>query len=261
MQLILAIVLLGLVQFNAQEVSQPTSEFSPVSGTLSTDIRIQSKYLGYALQYRVYTPHGYESLKALPVIYLTDGQWYISQGQMVEILDELISLKKIPPIIAVFIDNRDPDKLTKIRRNSQFLCNPAYVDFISNELVTFVDRNYKTIKNPGKRAIMGISFGGLNAAYFGLNASNTFGSIGMQSPALHPCPSIYKNYENQPKLPLKIFLSTGAKNDTEKGTRQLKDILVKKGYQIDYHEVNQEHNWQNWRPLIDDALIYFFSKN
>ncbi len=231
-----------------------------ISGLLSENIRIESQQLGYSLQYRVYTPQGYDRSQELPVIYLTDGQWYISQGQMVDILNKLISEEQIKPVLAVFIDNRDPDKLSKIRRNSQFLCNQTYVDFVSNELVPQIDKTYKTSKKSIDRGIMGISFGGLNAAFFGINASHTFGNIGMQSPALHPCPSIYEQYQSTPKLPIRIFLSTGAKNDTEIGTRQLKNILLKKGYTFDYHEVNQEHNWQNWRPLIDDALVYFFKK-
>jgi enterochelin esterase-like enzyme len=43
-------------------------------GTLSDNIRIQSKVLDYALQYRVYTPQGMKKTDKLPTIYLTDGQ-------------------------------------------------------------------------------------------------------------------------------------------------------------------------------------------
>ncbi len=50
------------------------------SGNLSANQRIESSALGYALQYRVYTPAGAENLKNLPVLYVTDGQWYISSG-------------------------------------------------------------------------------------------------------------------------------------------------------------------------------------
>ena len=104
----------------------------------------------------------------------------------------------------------------------------------------------------------GLSFGGLNAAYFGAKASDTFRMLGIQSPALHPVPQIHNLYKEQNKLPLKIFLSTGTVNDTEGHARSLKKTLESKGYAFEYIEVPQGHNWKNWKPLIDDALIYFF---
>ncbi|MFT4604212.1 MAG: enterochelin esterase-like enzyme [Rhodothermales bacterium] len=59
-------------------------------GTVSEDQRIESEALGYALQYRVYTPAGYDGLSDLPTLYLADGQWYLAQGGYAAILDKLI---------------------------------------------------------------------------------------------------------------------------------------------------------------------------
>jgi len=226
-------------------------------GNLSENKIIRSKFLGYDLQYRVYTPPGYESLKDLPVIFLTDGQWYISEGTMPVIMDKLIEKGTIKPVIAIFVDNRDPNNLKDNRRNAQFLGNDKYVTFYQKELVPFIDEEYKTSKKQINRAIMGLSFGGLNATYFGAKASDTFYMLGIQSPALHPVAEIYQLYKNQDKLPLKIFLSTGSSNDTEVHARKLKKTLEEKGYEFRYVEVDEGHNWRNWKPLIDDILIYF----
>lgn len=228
--------------------------------TLTENLIIKSEILGYNLQYRVYLPK-VDKLSSLPVLYLTDGQWYEGEGDMSAILDELIATKKIRPLLVVLIDNRNPNNLKENRRNSQFLCNEEYVKFIASELVPLIDANYPTEMNRTSRAMMGLSFGGLNAAFVGLNASETFGMIGMQSPALHPCPDIYTRYETTDRLPLKIFMSTGSSNDTETGTRKLKKILEAKQYPMKYMEVNEGHNWRNWKPLLDDVLIYFFGIN
>ncbi|MDN5215902.1 alpha/beta hydrolase-fold protein [Fulvivirgaceae bacterium BMA12] len=238
----------------------PGQGIKGLKGTLTGNQIIKSQSLGYSLQYRVYTPPNSQNLKDIPVVYVTDGQWYISKGSMPKVVDQLIFTHQIKPIIAVFIDNRDPYDLKTNRRNNQFLCNKRFLQFVKNELVSVIDKGYRTDDSPQSRAIMGISFGGLNAGYFGANAYDTFGLVAMMSPALHPCRDIYEQYEAGPKKPLKIYLSTGAKNDTEVGTRYLKKVLDKQGYQIKYQEVDEEHNWNNWRPLIDDALIYFFSK-
>lgn len=229
-----------------------------LSGELSDNQIISSEVLGYDLQYRVYTPANYSSLSDLPVIYLTDGQWYIGQGEMHQEIDDLIESGKIDPIIAVFVDNRDPHNLSNNRRNSQFLGNEKYVQFYREELVPHIEKAYKVSDEQKNRAIMGLSFGGLNATFFGAKASDTFHMLGIQSPALHPVRNIYDLYADQEKLPLKIFLSTGSSNDTEVHARRLRKTLEDKGYDFEYVEVNEGHNWRNWKPLLDDTLIYFF---
>ena len=142
-----------------------------INGDLSDNKIISSTILEYDLRYRVYTPAGYENLSDLPVIYLTDGQWYIEPGEMHKEIDRLIESGKIKPIIAVFVDNRDPHNLRNNRRNRQFLGNPKYVDFFRKELVPHIEEEYKVSKQQKDRAIMGLSFGGLNATFFGACAA------------------------------------------------------------------------------------------
>ncbi|NQZ80385.1 MAG: hypothetical protein HRT52_05155, partial [Colwellia sp.] len=110
--------------------------------SLSDNIRIDSKELSYALQYRVYTPDGVKSTDKLPTLYIADGQWYLGAGNMVEVLDAEISSGRIKPIIAVFIDNRNPNDLNENRRNQQFFCNEKYVSFYQKELLPAIATNY-----------------------------------------------------------------------------------------------------------------------
>ena len=231
-----------------------------LKGELSENKIISSAILGYDLQYRVYSPPNYTQASNLPVIYLTDGQWYIDSGEMPQLLDDLISTNKMKPVIAVFVDNRDPKNLSNNRRNSQFLGNDKYVEFYKKELLPIIESSYKASTKQIDRAIMGLSFGGLNATFFGAKASDTFHMLGIQSPALHPVANIYDLYKDQPKLPLKIFLSTGSSNDTEVHARKLKKTLESKGYHLKYIEVDEGHNWRNWKPLLEDTLVYFFGK-
>jgi enterochelin esterase-like enzyme len=105
---------------------------------------------------------------------------------------------------------------------------------------------------------MGLSFGGTNAACFGLLGHEIFSGIAMQSPANHPLPNLLPAYQEMPTLPLKIFLSTGVPDDNTRDNRRFRDVLQEKGYDMKYVEVQQGHNWDNWRPLIEDVLLYFF---
>ena len=227
-------------------------------GTISADIRITSDILGYDLQYRVYQPAKHESLGALKVLYVTDGQSYIHNGRMLRLLDRLIENQAIEPIVVVFVDPRDPDNTHRNRRNEQFLCNADYYRFYAEELIAAIEANYNVAGAREGRAILGLSFGATNAACFLLRGHDLFANFGMQSPANHPIPSLLTTFEEMPLLPVNIFLSTGKPNDNTRANRQFRDVLRSKGYRMKYVEVSEGHSWDNWRPLLDDVLIYFY---
>ena len=231
------------------------------AGTLSDDIRIESTNLGYALQYRVYVPDAPPG-QALPTLYVTDGSWYLEQGQMKALLDELIATGRIEPLIAVFVDARDPDQLRDNRRNEQLICKLAYARFFASELVPQVEARHPTLRDPARRTILGLSFGGLNAACFGLAIPEVFGTIAMQSPANGEMLKVVgEMYLEEDRLPLRMFLSVGRRNDNTDAVRGFRRILESKGYQVTFREVPQGHSWSNWRPLLPDVLETFFGRN
>ena len=233
---------------------------SCAAGKLSENIRIESGTLGYGLQYRVYTPEGMTSADELPTIYVTDGQWYVSLGEMTTLMDKLIAEGKMSPVIAVFVDNRNPDNLKENRRNQQFFCNPDYVNFYKNELIDVIENNYPVSKNRKDRVIQGVSFGGYNAACFGLMAHDKFAGISMHSPANSQfLKQLQDQYRGIDKLDLKMFLSFGNETDNLREGRRFKETLSQLNYDVNYHEVRFGHNWKNWKPLLDDALLTFFA--
>jgi enterochelin esterase-like enzyme len=240
--------------------ARATDLVSP-KGKLSDNLRIKSEALNYSLQYRVYTPPGMKAVDKLPTIYLADGQWYIGPGNMVDVLDKEISEGNIKPVIAIFVDNRDPDNLNNNRRNAQFFCNQDYVNFYKNELLPTIESNYPASDKRENRVIQGLSFGGYNAACFGLMAHQEFGGISMQSPAnSNMLKKIAARYKAAETLPVKMFLSFGKKNDNQLEGRKFRNILLEKEYDLEYMEVNFGHEWRNWGPLLDDSLRHFFSR-
>lgn len=229
-------------------------------GRLSDAIRISSDALGYDLQYRVYEPEGVRRNSQLPVLYITDGQWYISSGELPQLLDREIAAGNIEPVLVVFVDSRNPDNLQQNRRNQQFFCNQRYVDFFTEELVPTVDENYPTSAVRDDRVILGLSFGGRNSACFGLMAHESFAGIAMQSPAnSEMVDELRFQYMAQEKLPLKIFMSVGTVNDNTQAGRQFMETLKFQEYDLTYREVDEGHDWDNWGPLLDDVLYTFFS--
>lgn len=231
-----------------------------IRGLLGWNFIIHSKpeNLNYDVQYRVYTPANYDELSDLPVIYVTDGHEYSNEfmGSMLTVLDNLIFEEKIKPIIAVFIDPRNPFNVNENRRATEYTGNINFANFVADELVPAIDEQYRTLPDPSARAILGASYGGWNAAYFGLKRSDTFHLIAAHSPAFYG--DILPSYEASDPLPLKFFISTGVFYDTQYEARTMKEILEEKGNELLYVEVNEGHSWGNWRALIEEPLVYFF---
>ena len=232
-----------------------------LGGNVSDNYRISSEYLGYDVQYKIYAPKLYANLTNLPVIYVTDGHEYADAqlGSMVITLDNLIAQSVIPPVIAVFIDPRNPDNIGSNRRMTEYTGNLNFANFIAEELVTEIDANYKTSANASDRIILGTSLGGLNSAFIALEKPSVFGNIAMHSPALwYNNQSVLNRYNSADNISnLKFYISTGTINDTEEEASELKSILVAKEIDHYYIAVNEGHSWGNWRARIKDVLVYF----
>jgi len=240
-------------------LAAPVSRAS-AAATLTDDIRIESAVLGYALQYRVYVPD-VPAGQPLPTLYVTDGAWYLGQGHMKDLLDEMIAAGRIEPLLAVFVDARDPDHLRTNRRNDQLICNLDYARFFAAELVPTIDATYPTRRDPASRTILGVSFGGLNAACFGLSIPGVFANLAMQSPASGEMLEIVgEQYRKDDRLPLRMFLSLGTRNDNTDAGRRFRRILEDKGYELTFREVPYGHNWSNWKPLLPEVLETFFRR-
>ncbi|HKK63300.1 MAG TPA: family 16 glycosylhydrolase [Bacteroidales bacterium] len=236
-------------------------------GELTDNILIFSSNLNYTCQYKVYTPSGYSELSGLPVIYVTDGQDFAdeSKGKMKIILDNLIYDGLIEPVIAVFLDPRDPTNLSHNRRSNEYRNNINFVKFVTNELIPDIDAAYKTEATPGSRAIAGYSYGGYNAAYFCAMADEDIYNTAILSPIMHPNPPdgnysitndiLAANLENT-----KIYMSYGIFDSREKiYFDNLKSIFEQKNKAFEYDIVHEGHTLSNWSGVIGNALMYFFS--
>lgn len=229
-------------------------------GVLGDSQRIFSAQLGYDLQYRIYRPASTSADDKLPTLYVTDGQMYLEQGEFKSVLDKTISTGLIKPVLVVFLDSRNPDKLKENRRDKQFKCSTDFATFFAAELVPTISREQPVSLSRDDRVILGLSFGGLNSACFGLMLSNLFAGIAMQSPASGVHVDIVRElYEKREALPLKMFLSVGTKNDNLTAVKRFRRVLESKGYDLTYTAVREGHDWRNWGPLLDDVLVTFFS--
>lgn len=225
-------------------------------GTLEGPIRISSAALGYDLQYWIYLPD--DGGESLPELYVTDGAGYLGMADMKKVLDKEIEEKNIVPIAVIFVDSRDPDDLTENRRNSQFMCNVDYAKFFVGELMPQVSARWTKGDQSTRRGLMGVSFGGINAACFGIMLPDVFQVLIMQSPAsAEHLDVVNKLYQERPTHSSAILLSHGGASDNAAGAERFVQTLEEKGYPVRVIRNDGIHNWDNWTPLIDDSLRAF----
>jgi enterochelin esterase family protein len=130
----------------------------------------------------IYTPPGYETNTAVkyPVLYLLHGttdteETWTKVGRANIILDNLIHLGKAKPMIIVMPYGR---AFPVISKSSGSLRNWANLqefkkDFHQN-LLPFIEQNYRVKADKDNRAIAGFSGGGGETLYLGLNNTDMF---------------------------------------------------------------------------------------
>jgi enterochelin esterase family protein len=133
----------------------------------------------------VYLPPDYDETaeKRYPTVYVLTG--FTGRGRMLlndqafqpnfaERMDKLINENRIKPMIAVL-----PDCFTRYG-GAQYINSTAtgnYEDYLTEEIVSFVDENFRTISDRNSRAVMGKSSGGYGALICGLRHADKFGLV------------------------------------------------------------------------------------
>ncbi len=130
---------------------------------------------------RVYLPPGYSvnATKRYPVIYLLHGfgggaEPFLRRIAFEKPLDSLIARGALREMIVVTPDANN--RLTGgFFRNSPVTGN--WEDFVVKDLVSFIDRKYRTIPSKKGRGIAGWSMGGYGALYIASRNPRTFSAV------------------------------------------------------------------------------------
>jgi enterochelin esterase family protein len=223
----------------------------------------------------VYTPPGYSKTTApYGLLVVFDGDTYINVVPTPVTLDNLLSDKRIPPMVAVIIGNARGARATELP------CNPQFADFLSTELIPWTRRLYNVTSDPGLVIIGGSSYGGLAATYSAYRHPDVFGNVLSQSgsywwtPPTDPSkPSSFDPeselgyvadlFINSPKLPIRFYLDAGSMEVDRSGqgssilipNRDFRNVLISKGYEVHYQQFQGAHDYLSWRGTLADGLI------
>jgi enterochelin esterase family protein len=223
--------------------------------------------------FAVYLPPGYRSgTVRYPVLYLVHGggdvylSW-VNAGAANVILDNLIAAKKAVPMIVVMPYNgSNYPNLPLEQGGPAGSTPPRFEQYMTKELMPFIDANYRTLADRKHRAMAGLSAGGGATFNVGLKHTELFSQFGLFSSgaitgeAASRYPELASGKAAEGKLDL-LWISYGNQDPNHTGAEAFHAALTKNGVKHTYVTRDGGHVWPVWRwSLAEFAPLLFRGK-
>ena len=230
----------------------------------------ESKTLNRTRPLIVYTPPGYRAgTEHYPVLYLISGttdteETWFKVGHVNVILDNLIAQKKAVPMIVVLpygnMMNGTPMPSSPQAAEMYRVFNDELVD----NIIPYVEANYRAAPDREKRAIAGFSRGGGQTLFTAFNHLDKFAWIGSYSAYLTP--EVFDKYfpgisadpvATNARIKL-LWLGVGKDDFLFVPATTFIDLLQAR--KLEHRTLITEggHTWMNARHYLTDTLQLFF---
>ncbi|HTZ72911.1 MAG TPA: alpha/beta hydrolase-fold protein [Candidatus Aquilonibacter sp.] len=255
----------------------------------------RSNVIGDNRDFYVYLPPNYDpsGRTKYPALYLLhglgdDADAWTTIGRANVILDNLIADGKAKPMIMV--NTLGYGIANPGEHFNEIIPNPdqnlgKFSESLLTEVIPMIDKAYPTIKSREGRALSGLSMGGAETFYIGLNHIDTFAYVAGMSSAFvmypgavsaiqgqgrgeppHIDPSVFSqvfpNFDAKQATRLKLLYIACGTSDSLLGVNHaFEDWLKKKGISFRQVETPGAHTWSVWRgDLTQVAPMLFQSK-
>jgi enterochelin esterase-like enzyme len=237
------------------------------------DIRIRHYYSNVTNTWRdfyMYTPPGYDENtgEKYPVLYIMHGggedeRGWATQGKTDLIIDNLIAEKKAVPMIVIMLDGNFP--LNGFGEEVLIVLEKE----LKQSIIPFVEKNYHVKADAKNRALAGLSMGGIQTLYAGVNNTDMFSYLGVFSsgwiqPAQNDLANaqyaFMKNNTDKINANLKqLWIAMGGKEDIAwKNCNTMLSKFDEMKIKYTYSEYPGGHTWPVWRNnLFKFAQLLF----
>jgi enterochelin esterase family protein len=220
----------------------------------------------------IYTPPGYEKStnENYPVFYLLHGttdteETWTKVGRANIILDNLIAEGKAKPMIVVMPYGR---AFPVITRESGSLRNwenlQEFQKDFKNNIIPFVEKNYRVKTGPENRAIAGFSGGGGTSLYIGLGNPDLFAYVCGYAPGM-----LKNEFERNNAVPfanpeltnsrLKLFwLGCGKEDGLYSVLQEYIQVLDQKKIRYQTFYTSGGHTWMNCKKFLNETVRLLF---
>ncbi len=232
--------------------------------TFKNSLVYYSKSLGTWGRLVIYTPPFYDQNQSqrYPVFYLISGttdteETYHKVGRTNFILDNLIAEGKAVPMIVV-MPYGNPSKYFPAGTDLRGRGDMTSEDFI-NDIVPYVDANYRTIADREHRAVGGFSRGGNQALSHGLRHLDMFSHFCCYSSYTSMDLPAYDRPDINSQIKL-FWLGVGTDDFLYEGAKQYMDFLDSKKIKNIKFFTNDKfgHTWMNAKCFLDQSVPLLF---
>ncbi len=230
-------------------------------GTITRHV-YHSKALSGERELYVYTPPGYDSTRAYPVLYLLGGSGEIASGWWLDgragfIADNLIAEGKAAPMIIVMPNNQVVHRSDPKHAELTFR---LFDTELRTEILPLVESRYRVVADRHGRALAGLSMGGRHTQLVGFKALELFASFGVLSAGDPESETSTPEFLNDPGINAKVdYLLVGLGTHENQPTNRsvvFHGILDRHGVKHDYAiGGNGGHDWATWRWLLHERLL------
>lgn len=214
----------------------------------------------------VYTPPLQQDTP-YPLLVVFDGRQYLSVMELPAILDYLIQTGRIPPVMALLLDNP---------HRAELMLDPAFADYVAHAVLPWARAAYPVTTNPTRTVAVGSSSGGVMAAYLGLRYPHLFGAVLSQTGWFRWKPNdeaefgwLARQFAAQPRAPLCFYLDVGCLETAKmrdggptqlEANRAMRDTLLARGYPVHYVEVSGGHDYSSLQNPLLEALAFLLGE-
>ena len=196
----------------------------------------------------VYTPPTYgKDKKKYPVLYLQHG-WgedetaWSNQGHANLIMDNLIAEGKIEPFIIVMTYGMTND--VKFGHIKEFTAK-EFETVLVDELIPYIDSNFRTQADKKHRAMAGLSMGGFETKLITLRRPEVFNYYGLLSGGTYALDDI-----TDKKQVASIFISCGSKENPDGVTKAVNDLKAAGFKATSFVSPDTAHEFLTWRRSL-----------
>lgn len=231
------------------------------------EIAFFSNVLQEEFELLIYIPANYSPLNEYNILIASDGRDYFQLGGIPRLADKLIDDYIIENVIIVGVPYKDVyDRKRKyIPTGNQY---HAYMQFLAEELIAYLDEEFATIKTPESRALIGDSMAATISLLTTVNYPYVFGKAILQSPYVdEQVMNEVRNASNTESLQLyhiiglredKVLTTDKTIKDFLTPNRALHELIGELGIPCFYEEIEGNHTWKYWKTDLQRALIEIF---
>jgi enterochelin esterase family protein len=127
-----------------------------------------------------------------------------------------------------------------------------------DDLIPWVDSNFRTLADQSHRAMAGLSMGGMITRQVTLAHLDTFSHIGLFSGGTISTNDVDNTAGFKEKVKV-VFMSYGSRERGSAGVKNAADALQQAGIKaVSYVSPNTAHEWQTWRRSLHQFAQLLF---